>query len=925
VELRPKAWALLRYLAERPGALVTKEELHAAVWGDIVVSDDTLTQTLGELRRALRDDPRAPHVIETVHRRGVRFIARVHTTPPGDGGLTAVALPLVPGAGPPATLVGRDTELATLRAIFQNASAGERQVVFIQGEPGIGKTAIVEAFLETLRVSADGVLIGFGQCVEQHGEREPYMPALEALERLSHGPARDRLLSTLRAVAPSWLARMPSLHSPADAGRPGGGDTNTTPHRMLREFASLAEAISVDRPLVLILEDLHWSDQGTADLVSVLAQRPDRARVMLLGTYRPAEATVLDHPFARVVATLRTHRQCREIALEYLSLSHVTAYLQARFRGATVDDDVAVAVHAHTDGNPLFMMRLVDHLLERGWLAEDGGVWRLSADRAAIEQEVPDDIQQLIQGQLRFVSRAERDVLEVASVGGVVFDAPAVAAGLGRALDEVESLCAELCRPRRWLHPRRSVEWPDGTLAVRYAFGHALYRRVLYDRLSPSRRAILHQQIGERIEAGYAARTADVSGELAIHFQHSRDRRRAVVYLEQAARRAYDRLAYRDAVASLNPALRLLAELPDTPARARDELRLRQLYTVGLTQTAGYVAEGLLDNLTRARRLCEQVADPTGLFDVLSALCLLHSNGGDLREAERVGEELSPLSEQLNPSAVVEASFLRGGVALWGGDLDVAETFLAKALSSSVRPEEADRPYGVNPLVAARSFESLRRWVRAEPDRARAVQGEAMTLADRLGRPFTVAHAAAYAAFLHVLNGEWREAARMATRAADLADEYGFPLWSGTALVIRGRALVEQDEGERGLAEIREGLDVLRRAKIRLAASLWFYLYAEACLRLDRVDEGLAATDAGLIHCRDTAARLFEAELWRVRGELILRGARSKTRPRPGAIRESEECFEKARAVARAQGAHMLERRASRRGAGATAPRKSSR
>ena len=924
MELRPKAWALLRYLAERPGTLVTKEELHAAVWGDVVVSDDTLTQTLGELRRALQDDPRAPHVIETVHRRGFRFIARVQE--PGDRGPTSGAVPQpVPGAGSPVTLVGRESELATLRAIFQTASAGERQVVFMQGEPGIGKTSIVEAFLHSLRASADSVLIAYCQCVEQHGEREPYMPALEALERLSHGPAHDQLLSMLRAVAPSWLARMPSLHSPADAGQPGRRDTDTTPHRMLREFASLVEAVSVDRPLVLVLEDLHWSDQGTADLVSVLAQRPERARVMLLGTYRPAEATVLDHPFAQVVATLRAHRQCREIALEYLSLSHVTAYLQDRFRGATVDDDVAAVVHAHTDGNPLFMVRLVEHLVDRGWLAEDGGVWRLSADRAAIEQEVPDDIQQLIQGQLRLVSRAERDVLEVASVGGAVFDAPAVAAGLGRALDEVESLCDELCRPRRWLHHRRSVEWPDGTLAVRYAFGHALYQRVLYERLSPSRRAILHQQIGERLEAGYATRTDDVSGELAIHFQRSRDRRRAVAYLEQAARRAYDRLAYRDAVASLNPTLRLLAELPDTPERARDELRLRQLYTVGLSQTAGYVAEGLLENLTRARRLCEQLGDPAGLFDVLCALCLLHSNGGDLREAERVGEELSPLSEQLNPSAVVEASFLRGGVSLWGGDLDAAEPFLAKALSSSVRPEEADRLYGVNPLVAARSFESLRRWVRAEPDRARVAQGEAMALAERLGRPFTVAHAAAYAAFLHVLDGEWREAARMATRAADLSNEYGFPLWSGTALVIRGRALVEQGEGERGLAEIREGLDVLRRARIRLAASLWFSLLAEACLRLDHLDEGLAATDAGLTHCRDTAARLFEAELWRVRGELILRGAGSKGRPRPGPLRESEECFEKARAVARAQGAYMLERRASRRDAGATAPRKPSR
>ena len=189
VELRAKAWTLLRYLAERPGALVTKEELHAAVWGDVVVSDDTLTQTLGELRRALGDDPRVPRVIETVHRRGVRFVARVLGPPPGNQGLeSAVAPPSTPGVGSPPSLVGRDTELATLRAIFQTATGGERQVVFMQGEPGIGKTAIVDAFLHSLRASADDILIGHGQCVEQHGEREPYMPALEALERLSHGP-----------------------------------------------------------------------------------------------------------------------------------------------------------------------------------------------------------------------------------------------------------------------------------------------------------------------------------------------------------------------------------------------------------------------------------------------------------------------------------------------------------------------------------------------------------------------------------------------------------------------------------------------------------------------------------------------------------------------------------------------------------------
>jgi hypothetical protein len=681
---------------------------------------------------------------------------------------------------------------------------------------------------------------------------------------------------------------------------------------MLREFASLVEAASVEHPLVLVLEDLHASDHGTVDLVSVLAQRPERARAMVLGTYRPAEAAVLDHPLVQVVATLRARRRSREIALEYLTPGDVGTYLRRRF-DATVSDDVASVVHAHTDGHPLFVARLVDHLLARGWLTRDGGVWRLTSDRATIEQDVPDDVQQLIQGQLRLVSRPEREVLEVASVVGVGFDAPAVAAGLDRPLDEVEALCDELCRPGRWLDRRDGADWPDGTLVGRYAFGHALYQRVLYDRLPQSRRALLHQRIGERLEAGFAGRTAEVSGELALHFQRSRDRRRAVAYHEQAAKRAYDRLAYRDAVASLDTALRLLGALPETPDRARDELRLRQLYTVGLSQTSGYAAEALFENLTRTRSLCEQLGDHAGLFDVLCVLVLLHSNRADMSQAARIGRALSPLAERLDASAVLEANFLQGAHAVWSADLDSAEPFLARALSSPVVPEEAERPFGVNPAVGARSFEGLRRWVLADVERASAVQEEAVALADRLGRPFTVAHAATFRSFLLALDGQWAETVRVATRAVDISEEYGFPRWLGAALVCRGRADIEQGESERGLGEIREGLALLRQAGIRLGGSLLFSLYAAACLRLGGIDEGLAAADAGLTLCRDTSARLFEAELWRLRGELILRRAPPGATSRQAGAREARECFEKARAVAHARGARMLERRASRR------------
>ena len=290
---------------------------------------------------------------------------------------------------------------------------------------------------------------------------------------------------------------------------------------------------------------------------------------------------------------------------------------------------------------------------------------------------MPDDLRQLVEGQLHLASRAERDVLDAASVVGVTFDAQAVAAGLVAEPADVESLCDRLARSHRWLHELGSREWPDGALAGRYAFTHALYQRVLYNRLSPSRRVTLHRRIGECLEAGYAGRTAEVVSELATHFQCSQDRARAVMCLGHAASRGYERRAYRDVVACLEPALRLFQDLPETPERARDEVRLRQLYSVVLSQTAGYTADGLLENLMRTRTLCERLADPAALFDVLNALGVLYGSRGDCAAAEQAGRELSHLAEGLETSAVLRADYLRGAAALWSGDLRAAEEPLA--------------------------------------------------------------------------------------------------------------------------------------------------------------------------------------------------------------------------------------------------------
>ena len=911
VALRPKAWALLRYLVAHPGILVTKEELHAAVWGDAVVSDDTLTRTMGELRQALADDARTPRIIETAHRRGFRFIAPVREASVGESPVSAPAAAVEAGAP---SLVGREAELGQLAELFRQASTGQRQIVFLEGEPGIGKSALARAFVE--RVRGSGALVAYGQCVEQQGEREAYMAVLEALDRLGHGPSGPEVLTALRSVAPSWLAQLPSLQTPADAERLLQWHDLTTPQRMLREFAGLMEAISIQQPLVLVLEDLHWSDRGTPDLLAALAQRPERARLMLIGTYRPAQAAALDLPIQQVRTTLRARRRCTEIILEYLGRRDVAAYLAERLGGSRIADDVVAVVHGRSDGNPLFMTVLVDRLLARGWLAEHDGDWRLTAPRSTIEGDVPDDLRRVLEGLFLAASPEEQDVLGVASVAGAVFDAPTVASGLGDTTERVEAICHRLGHARGWLEHLGSRDWPDGTLAARYRFRHALFQRALYDRLPPSRRAALHERIGSCLEGAYAGRTAEISGELAAHFQGGRDGRRALVYLEQAAGRAYDRHAYRDVGACLEPAFHLLENQPDTVERARDELRLRRRYVTVLSQTAGYTADILRENLTRTQDLGRRLEDVPAQFDALSELCLLHANIGDLIGAEQIGRELGAVAERLDPSAALQACFLRGAVALWRGELSAAGRLLGDALSLPVSLDEAERPYGVNPLVAIRSFEGLRRWATGDQAGARAIHEEALSLAERHGRPFTLAQALTFHATLRALDEDWEQAGRLAARTLELSEDYGFPLWRGAALVILGRVLVEHGDPARGMNEINGGLDVLRANRLRLGLPMRLSLLAEACLRAGDVEPGLAAADAALALCHDTDGRFFEAEIWRLRGELILRPRGREDRGRRAAMLEAEECFTKARSVARAQGARMLEGRADRSLAG---------
>ncbi len=296
VKLTPKALALLWTLASHPGRVLTKAALLDAVWGEIAVGEDALGFQIRALRQALRDDPRQSRYIETVHRIGYRFIAQVGVAP-AAGVETTAPRPVLCDAGcerTASTVIGRGDEIARLDDLLTRTLEGRRQMAFVTGEAGIGKTALLEAFLASHKGSP--FLVARGQSVEHYGAGEPLLPLLDAVSRLCRQPGGDRALGVLRRHAPSWLAHLPALWPAADREASPQMAPRVTRERMLRELCDALEVLTSVQPVVLLLEDLHWADPSTVEWLAMVARRPEAARLLVLGTYRPADLLFRAHP-----------------------------------------------------------------------------------------------------------------------------------------------------------------------------------------------------------------------------------------------------------------------------------------------------------------------------------------------------------------------------------------------------------------------------------------------------------------------------------------------------------------------------------------------------------------------------------------------------------------------------------------------------
>ena len=832
VSLRPKAFATLMYLAKNPGRIVTKDELLDAVWPDTVVGDAVLKVCIRELRLALQDDSKRPTFIETAHRRGYRFLVHAQSVEdrPNDRPRFTSAT-IQPSLAP---VVGREMELQAIQACWDKACAGQRQVLLLSGEAGIGKTTLLEDYCS----KQSGLKLVRGSCREQFGAGEAFLPFLEALEALLAADTEGAVVNHLRERAPTWYVQFPWLVQESDRQLLERELLGATSERMLREMAELLETLTDSFPLAVILEDLHWSDPSTLDLVGAIASRSRPARLLLVATYRPVNVILHNHPLGRAKRELKRCASTEEVHLGFLTEADLEQYVQQRLEIQQSIDGLAAWLFRRTEGSPLFLVQIFDYILERDWLKQTAGQWTFDIESADLARGVPGNLREMIDNDLSQCEDHERVLLEAASLAGFRFSSQAVAAAIGDELENVEACASDLARKGHFLRETGWIEFPDGSAGATYVFTHSLWQQALAEGVTPGRRTRLQRNLGERGEAAFGEHAIEIAGELALHFEEGRMPAKALAYRCLAADRAQDRYANQEAKAHLAKALTMVDSLPaEDRGAAQSEIKLQ----IGLLHRA-------IGDMQASSEVFERLATDAAATDdraLEAKVRLLCASSMSWVDKERCLEQVSrarALEPDLKDPALT--SHVLASCAywelLWNGEITGGAQLCLNAVEAA--QESGDLSIATQHRVRLSFFEALA----GRYSESVAIAREAHRNAQELGDPSERILADYYGSWALLMAAEWGQAKALIAEAYEWArnNDHG-PM---TLLFELQFARLELLTGDAASAEHRAS-ESLRKGK----GPSFGLRYATALLGAAKLERGMAAEAE--LHFREVDAK----------------------------------------------------------------------
>jgi TolB-like protein/Tfp pilus assembly protein PilF len=804
--------------------------------------------------------------------------------------------------------VGREPERLELRTAFKAASAGRGSLLCVTGEPGVGKTTLVEDFLTEL-VAENQATMARGRCSERLAGTEAYLPLLEALDALvCENPMRAVMM---RQLAPTWYAQVASVKGDDAESQKLLIDVKAaSQERMKRELAAFLQAVAQARPLAIFFDDLHWADVSTIDLLNFLAGKFDSLKVLIVVTYRPSDMLLCKHPFLQIKPELQARGVCRELQLEFLTEAEIAEYLALEFPGHRFPAEFPKLIHAKTEGNPLFMADLVRYLRDRGVIAQSSGAWLLEQTLPDIEHELPESVRGMIERKIGQLSEEDRKLLTAASVQGYEFDSAVVAQVLNLDADEVEERLDKLERVFAFVKLASETEFPNQTLTLRYQFVHVLYQNTLYASLRATRKASLSAAVAQAIEGFYGAQSATAANELARLWEAAREYAKAADHFLQAARNAAQVNAHREVVQLAERGLAGLLKLPETAERDRLELDLQLTLGLSVQAVSGWTTPAAETAFSRAQHLCERMSDDPRLFNALLGLAVYHTVGGELVTGQRLIEQMVQLAERLQDSALlVTASSCLSIVLYYQGKFMRARAQQERALALDRREYHQTylAIYGHDLGVSVRREVAGCLWILGYPDQAQAVLGEAVTLAEQLSHPFTLGCAYRMAGIGYFFRRDWPASRQQHEKVMMLAEEYGLGDYSNYATVYHALALAYQDLTRATIEQAEQAIASMRGKDVMLDIAPGLAALGELYGMLGQITEGLHAIAEALAIVEQTEERYWEAEIWRVKGELALKAATDNS----VSVVEAEACYHKAVEIAQRQGAKSFELRAT--------------
>jgi tetratricopeptide (TPR) repeat protein len=787
--------------------------------------------------------------------------------------------------------VGRDAELNEMKRAFERAQAGQGQIVGVVGDAGIGKSRLFHQFKAT---SGGGFKLLETSGIA-HAKGWVYLPLVGLLEKYldlqtadDAETRRHKIKTRLTELDPGLLDTLPYLHGllgVPEADDPiAGMDRQLRKQRTLDAIKRLLVRESLEQPLVVIFEDLHWFDTESLEFLTLLADSLGNLKILMLVNHRPE----FTHPSGG-------KSYYRQLRLEPLEANPAEELLTALLTDASELSPFKKLIIEKSEGNPLFIEEIVRALIENGTIVREGD--RVQVTRPHAEISIPATVEGIVASRIDRLPPDEKSLLQALAVIGEEFPLPVALHALGKPEDELLKSLANL-QSAEFIYERPTLAHTE------YTFKHALIHEVAYKSVLQERRKEIHGKTAAAIETLCGNRLEDHLDKLVHHYRLSGNGPKTVHYLHQAGQHAYERSAVSEALVHFNAALETVRQLPADAATAELELALQISLGNSLMQTGGYAAEGVVRSFERARELCRLVGDSSQLVPALFGLWVFHNFGGKLKAAQELGEELLTIAERRqDPAAILMAHTSLGITMTYSGELRRALEHCTKGVSTFSPAQRL-------PAFLAQARSSCRTWLAqilaltGRPEPALRASNEAVEAARESSQTVALTNALIGAGVVTLVLGDTTAAKALSEELIGLAQREGFGLSASWGHVQHGYALALEGDAAAGIAQMLEGLATVHAARALAALTQSYCWIAESYATAGQADDARKALVEAFAVMDSIGERLFESELHRVSGEVALLSD-------PPDSSEAERCFRTAIDTARSSGAKLWELRSA--------------